>query len=382
MIQTVETTIADSFIDLEDPRMDRTKRHQLLDIIIIGICAVICGADGWTGVEKFGKAKLPWLQTFLALPNGIPSHDTFGRVFARLDPEAFQRCFMRWVQAIEVFTGGPVVAIDGKCLRRSHDQRLGKEAIHMVSAWATQDHLVLGQRKVATKSNEITAIPELLKWLELTGCIVTIDALGCQKSIAEQIRDQQGDYVLALKDNHLHLHEDVHNLFCWADNLGVAEIAHDTYRQVNKGHGRIEVRTCWTISDPTYLAIVDDDGEWQDLNAVIRVQEERRIGSNTTQDTRYYLSSLPPDTPNLAQRALAAVRKHWGIENGVHWVLDIGVREDDSRIRQGHAAENMAVLRHIALNLLKQETSEHIGIKNKRKLAGWDNTYLMKVISV
>jgi predicted transposase YbfD/YdcC len=382
VIQAVETTIVDHFIELEDPRVDRTKLHQLLDIITIAICAVICGADGWTGIEKFGKAKERWLRSFLALPNGIPSHDTFGRVFARLDPEAFQRCFMRWVQAIHEYTGGQVVAIDGKCLRRSHDQRLGKEAIHMVSAWATQDHLVLGQRKVATKSNEITAIPELLKWLELTGCIVTIDAMGCQKTIAEQIRSQQGDYVLALKDNHPHLYEDVHNLFCWADNLGFAEIAHDTDHQVNKDHGRIEIRECWTISDPEYIAMVDDEGEWEDLSTVIRVRAERRIGSDSSQETRYYLSSLPPDTPNLAQRALAAVRKHWGIENGLHWVLDIGFREDDSRIRQGYAAENMAVLRHIALNLLKQETSERIGIKNKRKLAGWDNNYLMKVLSV
>jgi len=382
VIQTANVTITDSFAELEDPRVNRTKLHKLLDIITIAICGVICGADGWTGIEKFGNAKLAWLQTFLELPNGIPSHDTFGRVFARLDPEGFQQCFLGWVQAVSEFTGGQVVAIDGKCLRRSHDKRLGKEAIHMVSAWATEAHLVLGQRKVDTKSNEITAIPALLKFLDITGCMVTIDAMGCQKSIATQIRDQQADYVLALKDNQPHLHEDVHNMFCWADNLAFAEIEHDTYREVNKGHGRIEIRECWTISDPTCVTIVDDAGEWEDLGTLIRVRAERRIGSEISHETRYYLSSLPPDTPDLAKTALAAVRKHWEIENGLHWVLDIGFREDESRIRQGHAAENMAVLRHIALNLLKQETSEHIGISNKRKLAGWDPNYLMKVLSV
>ncbi len=382
MIETVSATIIDCFDELEDPRVERTKDHLLLDIITIAICGVICGADGWTGIEIFGKAKLPWFKTFLDLPNGIPSHDTFGRVFARLDPEVFQRCFLRWVAAVSEFTGKQVVAIDGKCLRRSHDKRLGKEAIHMVSAWACENHMVLGQRKVDTKSNEIAAIPALLKLLTISGCIVTIDAMGCQKAIAKQITDQQGDYILALKDNHPHLHDDVQSLFHWADNIAFAEIGHDIYRQINKGHGRIEIRECCTISDPECLAMLEGAEEWQDLHTVIRVQAERRCGSKSTQETRYYLSNLPASVPDLANTVLDAVRSHWCIENQLHWVLDIGFREDESRIRDGYAAENMAVLRHMALNLLNHETSRRLGVSNKRKLAGWDNDYLMKVLSL
>ena len=382
MLQPMTATITDSFEELEDPRIDRTKRHELINIIIIAICAVICGADGWTAIEKFGKAKQDWLETFLTLPEGIPSHDTLGRVFARLNPDVFQRCFLRWVQGVSQITQGQVIAIDGKCLRRSHDRRLGKDAIHMVSAWASENHLVLGQRKVDSKSNEITAIPALLELLEISGCIVTIDAMGCQKHIARQITDQDADYILALKDNQPHVHEDVRSVFDWADNLGFGEIVHDTYRQVTKGHGRLEIRECWTISDPACLAMVAEPGVWQDLTTIIRVCAERRTATEVTRETRYYLSSLPADTPHLARTACQAVRRHWSIENELHWVLDIAFREDDCRIRQGHAAENMAVLRHIALNLLKQEQSQSIGIKNKRLLAGWDDDYRMKVLSI
>lgn len=381
-VSTTTITIADCFADVEDPRIERTKRHELVDIITLAVCAVICGADGWTAIEKFGHAKQAWLETFLALPGGIPSHDTLGRVFARLDPEVFQSCFLRWVQTVHQVTGGQVIAIDGKCLRRSHDQLLGKEAIHMVSAWATVNHLVLGQRKVDTKSNEITAIPALLALLAISGCIVTIDAMGCQKAIAEQIRDQQGEYVLALKDNHPHLYEDVQSLFTWADNMAFVEIQHDSTKQITKGHGRVETRQCWAISDPACLAMLSTAAEWRDLRTVIRVRAERHSGTEVSQETRYYLSSLPGNTPQLAFTALEAIRSHWGIENELHWVLDVAFREDDSRIRQGHAAENMAVLRHMALNLLKQEQSQRLGIKNKRLLAGWDNDYLMKVLSL
>ena len=381
-VPTTTTTIADCFADLEDPRVERTKRHLLTDIITLAICGVICGADGWTEIEKYGKAKLSWLQTFLELPEGIPSHDTLGRVFARLDPEVFQTCFLRWVQTVNAITAGQVIAIDGKCLRCSHNKSLGKEAIHMVSAWATTNHLVLGQRRVDTKSNEITAIPALLQLLEVSGCIVTIDAMGCQKAIAEQITDQHGHYILALKDNQPHLHEDVQSLFTWADNLGFAEIVHDTDEQVSKGHGRLELRQCWTISDPECLAMVAAAAEWQDLRTFIRVRAERRCGAESSNETRYYLSSLPADTAQLAHTALQAIRSHWGIENELHWVLDIAFREDESRIRQGFATENMAVLRHMALNLLKQEQSHRLGVKGKRLLAGWDNDYLLKVLSL
>ncbi len=278
------------------------------------------------------KARL--VATFLALPQGFRRTDTFGRVFARLDPEAFERCFVNWVRTVSEVTAGQVIAIDGKCLRRSHDKRLGKEAIHMVSAWATESHLVLGQRKVDTKSNEITAIPALLELLAVSGCIVTIDAMGCQKAIAQQIIEQHGDYVLALKENHPHLYEDVESLFHWADNLAFEEIVHDTCRVANKGHGRLEVRECWTISDPKCSAMLGEAAAWSGLRTVIRVRAERHTDTEVTCETRYYLSSLAADTPDLAATALAATRRHWGIENELHWVLDIAFREDDCRIRQ------------------------------------------------
>lgn len=381
MPATKTATITEYFTGVEDPRIDRTRDHNLLDIIVIAICAVICGADGWTAVEKFGKAKQEWFETFLELPNGIPSHDTFGRVFARIDPQQFQMGFLLWIQAAQDITEGQVIALDGKCLRQSYDTWHSKAAIHMISAWATENKLVLGQRKVDDKSNEITAIPVLLELLEISGCIITIDAMGCQKDIAEQVVEQDADYVLALKNNQPHLYEDVTSLFEWADNVAFEEIRSDTYREVNKGHGRVEIRECWTISDPACLAMIADHTEWAGLQTFIRICAERQIGDESTTKTRYYISSLSPDTPHLAQTALDAVRSHWGIENEVHWVLDVAFREDDCRIRQGHAAENMAVLRHIALNLLKHETSKSVGIKNKRLIAGWDNSYLEKVLS-
>lgn len=374
--------ISEHFAALEDPRVDRTKDHELLTIITIAICAVICGADGWTSVETFGNAKREWFETFLMLPHGIPSHDTFGRVFARLNPEAFQNCFLKWVAATSTVTAGQVIAIDGKCLRRSYDTWNSKAAIHMVSAWASENHLVLGQRKVAAKSNEITAIPALLELLEISGCIVTIDAMGCQKAIAQQIVDQNAYYVLALKDNQAHLHDDVQRLFEWADNLNFENIAHDTQRETSKGHGRVEIRVGWTISAPECLTMLADYAEWPQLRTVIRVQATRSIGDKRTTETRYYISNLPATTPHLARTAMHAVRRHWSIENELHWVLDIAFREDDCRIRSGSAAENMAVLRHIALNLLKQESSKRLGIKNKRLLAGWDNEYLFKVLTI
>mgnify|MGYP006292119217 FL=1 len=382
MSQAVAATITDYFAEVEDPRIDRTKDHELLDILVIAICGVICGGDGWAGIETFGNAKLDWLETFLDLPNGIPSHDTFGRVFARLDPESLQRCFIKWVKAVQEVTDGQVIAIDGKCLRHSFDTWTAKSAIHMVSAWASQNHMVLGQRKVDDKSNEITAIPALLELLEISNCIVTIDAIGCQKDIAENIVDQGAEYMLAVKANQPHLYEDIQKLFLWADNIEFAHISHDIYREVDKGHGRIEIRECWTISDPDYLAMIANHTEWKGLQTVIRVRAKRLMDIETKEETRYYISTLSEETPQLAQKAARAVRGHWSIENELHWVLDIAFQEDDSRIRQGHAAENMAVLRHIALNLLKRETSHQIGIKNKRLTAGWNNEYLEKVLSI
>jgi predicted transposase YbfD/YdcC len=365
------------FATLPDPRIERSKRHQLLDIVTIALCAVICGADSWVDVELFGHAKEAWLRTFLALPNGIPSHDTFGRVFARLDPQAFERCFLSWVQAIMRQTTGEVVAVDGKVLRRSHDQRAGKAALDLVSAWADTNRLVLGQVAVAPDSNEITAIPALLEVLALAGCIVTVDAIGCQTAIAHTIRDQGADYVLALKGNQPTLLAAVETYFAEARASGFRHTPH-TYERTRDGdHGRVETRRYWTTTDPELLAYLDPTAVWADLASVGMVERERRTAAGTSREVHYYLSSLGGDGVAFAR----AVRGHWGIENRLHWVLDIAFREDDSRVRAGHGAENFAVLRHIALNLLRQDRTTRVGIKAKRLKAGWDEAYLRSLLT-
>ncbi len=376
-ITTSQYTIAEHFGIIDDPRYQHSPPHALLDIITIALCGVICGADDWVAIEQFGRAKQEWFESFLRLPHGIPSHDTFGDVFAKIDPQQFQAGFSRWVGAISNLTGGEMVSIDGKTVRRSHDKTLGKDAIHMVSAWASKNRLVLGQWKVDDKSNEITAIPKLLRLLALTGCIVTIDAMGCQTDIAAQIIEQNADYVLALKDNHQRLHQEIQRLF--ADALADPNhaIPYEFAQTVDKGHGRVEIRRCWTIDDPTYIAYLDPQGRWAGLRSVVRIESERRVGSEISRETRHYLASLDGDPIQLNQ----VIRTHWHIENKVHWVLDVAFREDDCRVRQGHAPENLAILRHIALNLLKQEHTANVGIRNKRLKAGWDEDYLFKVLS-
>jgi predicted transposase YbfD/YdcC len=368
--------ISNHFASLEDPRIDRTKLHQLLDIIVIAICAITCGADDWVEVELFGNAKHSWLRTFLALPNGIPSHDTFGRVFARLNAEQFQQCFLAWIQAVSEVTHGQVIAIDGKVLRGSCHRMLGKAGIDMVSAWATANQLVLGQVKVDDKSNEITAIPKLLQVLEVAGCIVTIDAIGCQTEIAEAIIDLNADYVLAVKENQGHLHEDITGLFDAAQEVKFKDVPHDYAKTTDKGHGRLEMRQCWTISDAALVNYVRNRAGWRNLRTIVKVVAERRTNGETTIDERYFISSLDGD----AKRLLQAVRSHWGIENSLHWVLDIAFNEDHHRVRKDNGPANFAVLRHIALNLLKQDKSVKAGIKAKRLKAGWDEPYLLKVL--
>jgi predicted transposase YbfD/YdcC len=369
-------TIAEHFSDLDDPR-NSNRRHLLFDIIVLAICATICGADSWADVELFGQSKYKWFRQFLELPHGIPSHDTFGRVFALLDAEQFQACFTEWVSAISEVFQGQIVAVDGKTLRRSRDKAAGKQAIQIVSAWAAQNRLVLGQMKVNEQSNEITAIPELLAMLEITGCIVTTDAIGCQKAIAQAIVDQDADYVLAVKENQDHLYETFQDLFQYPAEMVAAGC--DYHKTVEKGHGRIEVRECWTTSDPDYLRYISEQlSEWPGLRSLVMVKSERTIiGEASTLKYRYFISSLDSD----ARLGLHAVRTHWEIENKVHWILDIAFREDDCRVRKGNGAENLAVLRHIALNLLKHEKSRKGSIKGKRKMAGWDNDYLLKVLT-
>jgi predicted transposase YbfD/YdcC len=376
MEDSVLPTIAQHFGDLTDPRIDRTKLHQLLDILVIAICAVIAGADNWEDVEEFGKARIEWFRTFLELPNGIPSHDTFTRVFARLDPKQFQTCFMRWMSAASEVIGGQVIAIDGKVLRRSHDKGVGKAAIDMVSAWATANRLVLGQVKVDEKSNEITAIPQLLEALEVSGCIVTIDAMGCQTEIAEKIIEREAEYVLSLKENQGRLYEDVERLFVDLEDSQYKAYAFDYEKTVNKDHGRIEIRECWTISDPEVLRHLRGAANWRNLATVSRIRAQRWLGEEKSCEDRYHLASIAG-----AKRVLWAVRSHWGIENELHWTLDLAFDEDRCRVRKDHGPENFALLRHIALNLLKQEKTCKRSIKGKRLLAGWKQDYLLKVLS-
>ena len=376
MEESVMPTIEQHFGDLTDPRIDRTQLHELINILVIAICAIIAGADNWEDVEEFGKARLEWFQTFLSLPNGIPSPDTFTRVFARLNPKQFQSCFMRWISAVSEVLGGQVIAIDGKVLRRSHDKGIGKAAIDMVSAWATANRLVLGQVKVDEKSNAITAIPQLLQALEVSGCIVTIDAMGCQTEIAEQIIAREAQYVLSLKENQGHLYEGVERLFVDLEDSQYQAYACDYEKTVNKDHGRIEIRECWTISDPQVLRYLRGFANWKNLLTVSRIRAQRWIGEEKSCEDRDHIACIAG-----AKRVLWAVRSHWGNENELHWILDLAFDEDRCRVRKDHGPENFALLRHMALNLLKQEKTCKRDIQGKRPLAGWQQAYLLKVLA-
>lgn len=364
-----------SFQDLPDPRVEGRCDHKLIDIIVIAVCAVIAGAESWVDVANFGEAKRDWLSRFLELPAGIPSHDTFGRFFAALDAAAFQSAFMRWVEGVFRVSKGQVIAIDGKTVRGSQARTIGKDAIHIVNAWATHNGIALGQWKTDTKSNEITAIPPLLRQLNVAGCIVTLDAMGAQTEIAQTIRDERADYVLRVKDNQGHLHQDIQDWFAHADQMKFADMPHSYAETVNKGHGRIEIRRCWAISDPLAFDYIRHYEGWADLQTIVRVQRERHLKDKTETQTAYYISSLPAE----AEPLLRATRFHWAVENSLHWVLDVIFREDDARIRVGHAAHNMTILRQMALNIIKQDRSKG-SIRTKRFKAALDISFLEKLL--
>ena len=365
-----------SFSGLEDPRAEtHSRRHLLSDILTLTILAVICNADTWVAIERFGRSKEGWLKTFLELPNGIPSHDTLGDLFSRLDPKQLQACFLDWVAALFKISDGEIIAIDGKTLRGSYDTASSRGAIHMVNAWACKNGVTLGQYKTAEKSNEITAIPELLKVLNLKGNIITIDAMGCQKAIAAQIVEQEGDYVFNLKANQTSLHQDVELFFTsYLDKGRLQETSMATHEVIEGDHGRVETRRYWLTQDIGWLS---QAGSWTGLKSIGLVEYESidKSSGEITTERRYFISSLSADAKQFAQ----AVRLHWGVES-MHWCLDVGFNEDACRVRKDYGPENLAVIRQIALNLLKQETTAKVGIKTKRLMAGWDHAYLAKLL--
>jgi predicted transposase YbfD/YdcC len=367
-----DQSLVGHFAVLEDPRDDTKRRHLLIDMIVIAIAATLCGADGWVQIAQFGRAKEAWLRQFLELPHGIPSHDTFGRVFSLLQPAAFEQCFRAWVASIRRVIPGEIIAIDGKTLRRSHDRAKGLAALHLVSAWASANRVVLGQVATEAKSNEITAIPALLELLTLTGCIVTIDAMGCQTKIAEQIIAQDGDYVLALKGNQETLATEVEEAFIDADAREFAGTETDVVETVERGHGRVETRRYRTLAD---LSGVPRHALWKGMNMIGMVESTREVNGTCATETRYFIGSIGTDAKTFAR----AVRAHWGIENELHWGLDVAFREDDSRVRETRARENLAVLRHIAMTRLKQDPTK-LGIKSKRLKAAWSESYLAKLL--
>jgi predicted transposase YbfD/YdcC len=365
-------TFMEHFSDLKDPRDDKNKKHQLMDILFLVIAAVISGAEGWEAIETFGEEKLEWLRKYFPFANGVPSHDCIRMVLISLSPKALQGCFARWMQAVVEVANGEVVAIDGKTLRRSFERAEGLGAIQMVSAWAKRNGVSLGQVKTDEKSNEITAIPALLALLELRGCIVTLDAMGCQREIAEKIREQGADYVLAVKKNQKELHQAIEDYFETAEGAGYRAVPLERLEEVDSAHGRVEVRRYQLVPD---LRTLPKAEQWKDLQGIARVEGERHLGDRVSTEVRYYITSFGQDVGRLAE----AVRGHWGIENSLHWVLDVTFREDDSRLRAGYGAENFAVIRHIALNLLKREPSKG-SLKRKRYKAALNNEFRSNVL--
>lgn len=366
-------SIFEYFERVPDPRVKRTRKHPLTSVLVLSLLGIICGADSFVAIELYGECQEEFLKTFLDLPNGIPSHDTIGRIFSVLSPTALQDAFRGWIASLAEVTGGEVVAIDGKTLRRSFRHAGDKAFVHMVSAWATENRVVLGQIKTDEKSNEITAIPRLLELLRIKGATVTIDAMGCQKEIAKQIVAGEADYMLAVKENQPTLHSDITALFNRAaKDPGFLEDL-DFCETTSKGHGRVEVRRCWTS---TALDVLSQRKQWANIACAVLVEVDRTVDGKTSTEQRYYISSKKR---LRAKTALSIVRSHWAIENELHWVLDVAFREDDCRIRAGYAAENFAVMRHITLNLLKKASCK-VGIKNRRLRAALDRQFLLQLL--
>jgi len=369
-ISPSKPTVLDYFSKISDPRESYKVRYKLEDIFFITLCAVICGAETWVAIAYFGNAKKRWFEDVLELKHGIPSHDTFANVFSMIDNEEFSRCFVRWVESIAEECDENIISFDGKCLRRSLDKASEKSAIYMVSAWASANELVLGQQRVDEKSNEITAIPKLLARLNIEGSVITMDAMGCQTAIAEDIVERNADYMLSLKGNQGNLHNDVKTFF-----ESAAQASLLASQNVDAGHGRIETRKVRATLDVDWLR--DRHPRWKSLKSIVAVTSTREIKNQSTEETRYFISSLDMNDPKYLGHV---IRSHWGIENKLHWVLDCAFNEDQSRARVGNSAENLAVIRHTALNILKSDKSLKTGIKTKRLNAGWDEPYLLRLI--
>ena len=374
-LQQISDQFFSHFRDLKDPRVERTRDHKLIDIMAIAILAVISGASGWQGMEDYGHSKQQWLEQFLELPKGIPSDDTFRRVFERLDPHQFQEGFQSWVSSLAGLLGATVVSLDGKTHRGSYDREQGQSALQTVSAWASEHRLMLGQMKVEEKSNEITAIPALLEFLDLSGCIITIDAMGTQTEIAEKIIEARADYVLTLKGNHPTLYGQVTNWFDSAQAQGFAGIDYSYDEGVEAGHHRLETRRVWCVPLEEMGDLYQQD-QWAGLQTIVSVERTRRLWNQTTHEVQFYLSSLEADAVKIGR----AIRQHWGIENQLHWTLDVTFGEDSSRVRRLHAPENLGLLRRLALNALNQEQSFKGSLASKRRRAGWNNDYLLQIL--
>ena len=368
-------SIVEHFDDIEDIRIERGKKHKLIDIITISICAVVCGADGWIDIEMYGIARKKWLEKFLELPNGIPSHDTFARVFSQINPDEFNKSFLSWIKGISKITAGEIIAFDGKQSRNSGDEKNGQGVINTVSAWAASNRLVLGQKKVEGKSNEITALPELIKILDLSGCIVTIDAMGCQKEIVKAIVEKDADYVIAVKKNQPTLYKQIEQLFKQAIKTSGESLNMSSFNSSEMNRGREEIRNYLMITD--VMEQIDPLQKWKKLASIGMVESVRVVDGKTSVETRYFISSLENDAEKLA----AAIRGHWSIENSLHWVLDVAFQEDNSRIRKDNAPANFAVLRHIAVNIISQNKSQKLSVRSKRFLATLDEEYSTELLS-